>query len=249
MKKTLSIITAAVLWTSHSFAYEAGDIFVRAGTATVAPDASSGGVAIPALDIAAIAGTGVDVDNDTQLGLTFTYMINSRFGVELLAATPFSHDVTADLNAAGLPGIGKVDVGSTKQLPPTLSAVWYPLGSSQVFKPYLGAGLNYTAFFDTDVSDELETGVPVIVDTVTGGTFDVPQRIPMKLDLDDSLGLALTAGFDYQIDETWHFNATVRWVDIGTDAKITNRDLGTVITVNGVDIDPWVYQLNVGYRF
>ena len=52
-------------------------------------------------------------------------MFSSHWGIELLAATPFSHDVKlkgTSVNAAN----GKL--GSLKQLPPTLSVVYYPLG-------------------------------------------------------------------------------------------------------------------------
>ena len=33
------------------------------------------------------------LDSDTQLGLNFAYMVTDKVGIELLAATPFSHDV------------------------------------------------------------------------------------------------------------------------------------------------------------
>ncbi len=53
---------------------------------------------------------------------------------------------------------------------------------------------------------------------------------------------------DYALTERWHLNASVRWIDIDTEAEITSA-LGTTITVDDLEIDPWVYQLNIGYRF
>lgn len=54
--------------------------------------------------------------NDTQLGLTFTYMATDNIGVELLAATPFRHKV----------GLGPTGTTATvRQLPPTLMAQYY----------------------------------------------------------------------------------------------------------------------------
>jgi outer membrane protein len=248
MKKTLVAIAvaSAALTSVSTSAWESGDMFVRGGLATVSPDASSDGVAIPALDVRPIDGTAVDVGNDTQLGLTFTYMMSEYIGVELLASSPFTHSIEADLRAANF---GVVPVGETKHLPPTLSAVWYPFGSSDQLKPYLGAGINYTTFFSTDVDPALEAGVPGIARALTGGAVDLGASVPLDLDLDDSFGVALQAGIDWAIDSKWHINASVRWIDIGTDATISNRDLGTVITVDDVDIDPWVYQINVGYSF
>jgi outer membrane protein len=248
MKKTL--VSLAVIATSiasqHALAYEPGDMFVRAGLVNVSPDAGSDGVAIPALGVDPINGTSVDVDDNTQLGLTLNYMVGSDWGIEVLAATPFTHDISADLSAAGF---GVVPVGETSHLPPTVSAVWYFMGSKETFKPYVGAGVNYTTFFDTKTSAQLEAGVPAIARALTGGAVDLGDSVPLGLDLEDSWGLALQFGADFEINDNWHINGSIRWIDINTDAKITNRDLGTVITVDNVEIDPWVYQVNVGYKF
>ncbi|MQT72096.1 outer membrane protein OmpW, partial [Pseudomonas sp. FSL R10-0071] len=76
------------------------------------------------------------------------YMITDHVGIELLAATPFEHDVK--LKNTGLPQAnGKL--GTLKHLPPTLSVVYYPLDSKSVFQPYVGAGINYTWIYDEHV--------------------------------------------------------------------------------------------------
>jgi outer membrane protein len=216
--------------------YEAGDILVRAGVATVAPDDSSDGIAIPALAIGKMPGTRAEVDSDTQLGLTATYMLNSAWGVELLAATPFKHDITANLG-----GGVKVKAGDTKHLPPTLSLVWYPLGSASAIKPYIGAGLNYTTFFSEGVNGELEA--------LAGDLADVGGPLPMRLKLDDSWGFAAQIGVDVALTDRWHLNGSLRWIDIDTKATFSASGVGKVITVGNVEIDPWVYQVNLGYRF
>lgn len=240
MKRTslavaLSLAGMAVV-AQPALAYEAGDILVRAGAVTVAPDESSDGVAIPALGIGKMPGTRAEVDNDTQLGLTATYMLTPTLGIELLAATPFKHDITANLG-----GGVKVKAGDTKHLPPTLSVVWYPLGSEKTFKPYVGAGLNYTAFFSEGVDDEIEA--------LAGDLAELGGPLPMKLTLDDSWGLAAQLGLDIALSERWHLNASVRWIDIDTKATFRASGVGRVISVSDVEIDPWVYQVNLGYRF
>lgn len=238
-RMVLSVLALATAATSlPALSYEAGDMFVRAGAVRVAPDESSDGIAIPALDVAAIAGTDAQVNNDTQLGLTFTYMASNWLGIEVLAATPFEHNITANLDGhtSGL----SVPAGSTKHLPPTVSAVYYLRSdTSQVVQPYVGAGINYTVFFSEAVAPELEA--------LTGVLAEADGPIAMKLKLDDSWGLAFQAGVDVALDGNWHVNGSVRWIDIETEATFSN---GTdVITVGNVAIDPWVYQINVGYTF
>ena len=234
---------------SQASAYEAGDWIVRAGVATVEPDESSGGVNVPALAGTGtyvggpIAGTGVEVGSDTQLGLTATYMVDHQWGVEVLAATPFTHDITANLG-----GLGKVNAGEATHLPPTVSLVWYPVGAAAGVAPYVGAGLNYTIFFDEKVSSDLENGLPSVADAITEDAVGLTAPVEMDLHLDDSVGIALQVGLDVAMDEQWHVNASVRWIDINTEATLTSA-LGDTITVDDIEIDPWVYQVNVGYRF
>ena len=245
--KSLAVATTmaiAALSATSAMAYEAGDFIVRAGVANVSPDESSDGIAVPVLGVDAIPGTGVEVDSDTQLGLTVTYMLSSSLGVELLAATPFTHDITADLSAAGF---GKVDAGETTHLPPTLSLVWYPLGSEGGVSPYLGAGLNYTVFFEEDVSDTLEAATPAVVSALGGPELTGP--VPLGLELDDSWGLAAQLGVDIALNDNWHVNASVRWIDINTDATISSALADNTITIDNIEIDPFVYQLNIGYKF
>ncbi len=86
MKKfTVAALALTTLLSGSAFAHEAGEFFMRAGPATVRPTEGAGGT-LGHLN-------GFDVSNNTQLGLTFTYMATDNIGVELLAATPFRHKV------------------------------------------------------------------------------------------------------------------------------------------------------------
>ena len=221
MRMTLG--AALLVMAGAAQGYEAGDMLFRAGVATVAPDASSSELS---LDGGAITGSEADVDNGTALGLTFVYMLTDRIGLEVLAASPFSHDITAE---TGVLGLGEVDAGETKHLPPTVSLQYFLNANDGAFQPYVGAGLNYTLFFDEDVDSELE------------GVLGAGQ-----LDLDASFGLALQAGFDYALNDKWVVNAGVWWVDIDTDATFS---FGASELTTEVEIDPWVYSLSLGYRF
>lgn len=233
MQKTLVIaLSAAGLLAGAGVtgAHEQGDIIVRAGIVTVAPDADSDAIALPA-PVGTLPG-GVDVDNDTQISLIGTWMISDKWGLELLAATPFEHDIdVVDLG---------INAGSTRHLPPTLSMQWYPRGGMEGWQPYLGVGVNYTLFFDEDIGGELGGAL--------GNLLGVTDA---DLSLDDSVGLAVSAGFDLPLNDRWMINAGVWYIDIGTTADIdVGFANGTSATVSfDVDIDPWVYNIGVAYKF
>lgn len=193
---------------SSAFAVSEGDWLVRVGATTVSPNVDSG-------ELSGKPGGKVDVNDNTQLSFNVTYMLSDTIGLELLGATPFSHDIDG---AGVLAGVGKV--AEVKQLPPTFSAQYhFQLGSS--FKPYVGAGINYTYFFDEETTGAL------------AGT---------SISLDDSWGLAAQVGADYNIDEAWFINADIRYINIETTAHTA---LGNV----DVKLNPWVYTLSAGMKF
>ena len=76
-------------------------------------------------------------------------------------------------------------------------------------------------------------------------------HLSAKLSLDDSWGVALQAGVDIPLGENWGLNAGVWYIDIGTTADVTlGLDGGSSATVSfDVDIDPWVYNVGVFYKF
>lgn len=206
-------------------AHQAGDIIVRAGAATTAPNEDSGNLK---LDGAKVAGTKATLDSDTQLGLTFAYMLTDHVGLELLAATPFQHTVAVKGLGAGLDG----KLADIKQLPPTLSLQYYPMASASRFQPYVGVGVNYTWFYDEDLSS-----------TRKNEGFS-------NLDLKNSWGWAGQVGMDYMLTDRMMVNASVWYVDIDTEATMDGPSaLSVGRTKVSVDVDPWVYMVGIGYKF
>jgi len=154
----------------------------------------------------------VSVDSARMLTFNLTRMLDEHWGVEVLAALPFQHDIR--LNSGG-------KVAEVKHLPPTLS-VQYHFAPEAKFRPYVGAGLNATLFFDEKTSGALD-----------GHT----------LSLGTSFGVAAQAGMDFDITDTWFLNADVRWLDIDTKAKLDGASIGNVA------IDPLTVGISVGRRF
>ena len=203
MKKILPLMIAAALASPVAMAHQAGDILVRGGLAFVSPQTSSDNV----------LGTGeLEIDSNMQLGLTLSYLITDNWGVELLAATPFSHSVSP----AGLGEVAKV-----KHLPPTLMAQYYFGDANSKVRPYIGAGINYTTFFDEQGRGALD-GTDVSVDS--------------------SWGMAGQVGLDMAINDRWFVNASAWIIDIDTDVHTA---VGTINT----SIDPMAFMFGVGYRF
>lgn len=203
MKKITALTLAALLSTTAApaLAQSQGDFTLGLGLGWVEPTQNSN----------TTAGR-IDVDGNLRPTLTVEYFIADNIGIELLAAWPFEHDIN-------LQGAGKV--AKTKHLPPTLSLQYHFTNASQV-TPFIGAGINYTNFFD-------ETGKGALAGA--------------NIDLDDSWGLALHAGLDYAISDRAALRADLRYIDIETDVKVNGADIGTV------KIDPWVFNLAYVMKF
>ncbi|MDR7135000.1 outer membrane protein [Lysobacter niastensis] len=197
-KPLLSYAVAIALGaaTLPAAAQSAGDWTLGAGVHVVDPKSDNGRVAGGTLD--------VGVDRDIKPTLTVEYFVHDKLGVEVLAAWPFQHDIQ-------IAGLGRV--GDTKQLPPTVSLQYHFNGQDRV-SPFLGAGINYTAFFSEDTRGALEGS---------------------KLKLGDSWGLAAHAGVDFAVGQRGAIRIDARWIDIDTDVSLDGAKLGTVA------IDPIVY--------
>lgn len=236
MNKTILSLALLSIFTCSSAvaSYEAGDFVIRGGATMVDPDSDKAGVYVEALG--GDTPLSVSVDDNTQLGLNFVYFYDSNWAVEVLAATPFKHDVKIhdpDGIAEGVFEVPGLDVdgltlAEVTHLPPTISALYY-FDTGTKFQPYVGAGINYTIFFDEEFKS-------------------APKSLGFNdLELDGSFGYSLQVGADYEIDDTWHLNASARYIDINTEA---NFKIGDDIKGSAdIDVDPMVYSIMLGYKF
>ena len=240
-------ILAATLGAQPCLAdYEQGDIIVRVGWGLVDPDDDSDWLRID--NSVRLPDTRVYVDDGDSATFTGTWLFADHFGLGLLVALPFEHD----LEVGGLPDpvapfdnplLGPVDLGSIEHLPPTLTVQWFPVCKESWVQPYVGIGVNFTTFMDEDISN--------VTQDYFEDVFGAVSRA--DLDLDDSWGIAGEMGVDIMFgrDSNWLFNAAVWYLDIDTEAKISFRDQNSnwVRIISDVDIDPWVYSVGLGYKF
>lgn len=201
MKKILLSIVAVLALSSPVFAaddFKAGDFMIRARALGVVPD-ESGRVS---------NGDSVSISNSVVPELDFTYFFTPNISAELITAvTP--HDVKTSSG---------IDAGSSWLLPPTLT-LQYHFTQMDSIKPYVGAGVNYTHFFNADA-----------------GALN-------SVKYDDSFGGVLQAGVDIPIRDNWYFNVDVKKVFISTTAKFAGGVRADV------DIDPWLIGVGFGYKF
>ncbi|WP_109310444.1 MULTISPECIES: OmpW/AlkL family protein [Ruegeria] len=177
----LTLSTALVALAAPAFAQSQGDWTVGVGVGYLNPKSDNG----------TLAGQKAEIDSDTRPIFTAEYFIRDNLGIELLAATPFKHTVTLG---------GSTEAGTVKHLPPTLS-LNYHFPTNSAWKPYVGAGLNYTIFFDE-------------------------QSALGDLKVDDSFGVSLQAGLDYMVSDNGAVRLNVRWFDIDTDVKLNGTKIG-----------------------
>ena len=202
----LGAVLCAAAFTAPAVAHEQGDFLIRAGVSQVRPKSDNG---------SALSGSvKLYVNNDVKPSISGTYMLTRNLGLDVLAAAPFRHDVY---------GSGAVNgqIGSSKQLPPTVSLQWHFL-PDQTVQPYVGLGVNYTRFFSTKA-----------VGPLAGN----------DLELTDSWGLAAQVGVDVKVSDRWFVNASLRYIKIDSDVKLNGNKIGKA------DIDPWVPTIAIGYRF
>ncbi|MFZ4761435.1 MAG: OmpW/AlkL family protein [Alphaproteobacteria bacterium] len=203
MKKIILGLVAAFLLPQAALAgdnnFKAGDILVRARAVDVISQESSS---------VSIGGT-VNIDDSVVPELDFSYFVTPNVALELIAGiTPHHVKTNSGIN-----------VGKAWLLPPTLTAQ-YHFSDFEAVKPYIGAGVNYTHFFNAD-----------------GGALNA-------VNYDDSFGLALQAGVDVPIKDNWYFNLDVKKIFISTKVKFSPSGVSAK-----VDIDPLLVGVGVGYRF
>ena len=165
---------------------------------------------------ATVAGGNLNVSNSVVPELDITYFFTRNIAAELiLGVTP--HDVKG---SGSLASLGKI--GSTWLLPPTVT-LQYHFTEFGAFKPYVGAGPNYTFTFNNE----------------NKGSFTAFK-------VKNAPGFVVQAGFDYMLDKNWGLNVDVKKYWLRPDA--TGTVGGNPVTAK-VRLDPWLISTGITYRF
>jgi len=190
-----------------------------------------------------VRGVGVVPDESAKIGsiggdakisntlipeLDFTYFFTKNIAAELILGTT-KHDVStisSDISAIGGPTSAAIDLGSVYLLPPTLTLQYHFL-TDEVFRPYVGAGVNYTIFYN-----------------------EKQGSVVKDIKYDNAFGYAFQVGFDLMIDDTFFVNADVKKLFLNTDVTVDASNLAPGLSIPAdVDINPWLIGLGVGMKF
>jgi outer membrane protein len=176
-------------------------------------------------------GANLDVKNTNTLYLAYARRLNRDWDVELAFGNPPKTETVgkgpATLGSA--PYDGQV-IATAKWFSPTILLQYKFLDESSPWRPYIGAGINFTHFYDIQPTDA--------GNAVTGG--------PTKLTLTNSVGPAVNLGVVYHIDGPWHAYASYNYAMV--KSKLTAETSGVTRTTT-INFNPSALVLSVGYSF
>ncbi len=223
MKKIITVLVLSVMCLGNTIAQESSkDDFkkwqMRFRLVNVLP--------IESAEIGTIGGD-VAISNQFVPELDFTYFLTKNISLELILATT-KHDVNtvaSSLVAIGGAANADVDLGSVWLLPPTLT-VQYHFDVEKV-RPYVGAGLNYTIFYNEKAGNTVK-----------------------NVSYDNAVGVAFQGGFDYDLNDTWFLNVDAKYILLNTNVTVDASNLSTGLSIPAkVDINPLLIGVGFGMRF
>lgn len=134
-------------------------------------------------------GLGLAINDKWMPEVDVSYFFNKNVALELVLTVPQKHTLSSRGTA----------IGTLKHLPPTLMAQYH--FDATGFKPYVGAGVNYTRF----------------------SSVSLPAGVDIKR---NSWGPALQAGVDIPVGGNMYLNLDVKKVYIRTDVSAGGVGLG-----------------------
>lgn len=153
-------------------------------------------------------GANLTINNKWLPELDISYFLTPNIAAELVLTYPQKQTVYSN----------GTDIGSFKHLPPTLTAQYHFTGFAG-FRPYLGAGVNYTNISSVNL---------------LGGAANLKRN---------SFGLAVQAGIDVPVGNGWLLTLDVKKVQIKTDVLVGGVNHGSL------KLDPVLVGVGVGKRF
>ncbi|MDT8999665.1 OmpW family outer membrane protein [Paucibacter sp. APW11] len=158
-------------------------------------------------------GLGLTINNKVIPEVDFSYYFSPNLAAELILTYPQKHTLSSN----------GTEIGTLKHLPPTLS-LQYHFAPNDAFRPYIGAGINYTIFSNVEFAPAVDAALsPSVKHT--------------------SLGLSFQIGFDYELSKNLYLNVDLKKAQIGTKVYSKGTEVGTF------KVDPLLIGVGLGFRF
>jgi outer membrane protein len=176
-------------------------------------------------------GANIEAKNVETLYLAYVRRLSPHFDVELaMGYPPLQKTVGKGPATLGsVPYDGQV-IATARWLAPTLLVEYKFLSENSKWRPYIGAGVNYTTFYDRDSTAQ--------GNAASGG--------PTKISLTPSWGVAGTVGLAYNVKNNWNLYASYSASQVKT--KLT-ADTADVIRTTHISFGPQALVVAVGYSF
>ncbi|QKM63580.1 hypothetical protein DCO16_02390 [Polynucleobacter antarcticus] len=157
----------------------------------------------------------VKAKNQVIPELDISYFFTKNIAAELVLTYPQQVNITS--------GPGSSNAGKITALPPSL-LLQYHFTDLGAFKPYVGAGVNYTIFGN-------RSNFPAY-----GNSIQIDQS---------SLGFVAQLGMDYMLDKNWGVNLDLKYATMSTN--ITTVSDGA--NIGKLTLNPWMPAVGVTYKF
>jgi len=158
-----------------------------------------------------VQGSNVKAKDQIIPELDVSYFFTKNIAAELVLTYPQSIQIDAGGNK----------LGTIKALPPSL-LLQYHFTNFGAFKPYVGAGVNYTIFSSRN--------------NLSGGAYSVDSS---------SFGAVGQVGMDYMFDKNWGLNVDLKYATMSTNVT----DTATGANVGKLTLNPWMPAVGVTYKF
>ena len=195
---------------------------IRVRALGVLPDAGGSTVNVMGVPALSSPNSGLSIDNTVVPELDISYFFTKNVAAELILGVT-KHHIT------GTGALNGLNVGSAWLLPPSLT-LQYHFTEFGAFKPYIGAGVNYTVFFSQSPGNAPLGGLAVT-----------------QLHISTAFGAVAQVGFDYMFDRHWGLNFDVKKIFLQPNYSAT---VNGAIPVSGrANIDPWLVAGGITYKF
>ena len=149
-----------------------------------------------------------------------SYFFTKNIAAELVLTYPQRVNIYSNLTSG--------PTGTITALPPSL-LLQYHFTDMGAFKPYIGAGVNYTIFGNRN-------------------NFSVSGLNNSLTVYQSSFGFAGQIGADYMFDKNWGMNVDVKYITMSTNVNGQNG-LSGVGNIGKLTLNPWTPGVGVTYKF